>query len=30
MRPLRFKVNHPELYQELQAVYGIDPAGWII
>jgi MtfA peptidase len=30
MRPLRFKVNHPELYQELRAVYGIDPAGWII
>jgi Mlc titration factor MtfA (ptsG expression regulator) len=30
MRPLRFKANHPELYAELQAVYGVDPAEWIL
>ena len=29
MRPVRLKVNHPELYAELQAVYGVDPAGWL-
>ena len=28
MRPIRLKVNHPELYTELQAVYGVDPAAW--
>lgn len=28
MRPVRFKSNHPELYAELQAVYGVDPASW--
>jgi hypothetical protein len=30
MRPVRFRTSHPELYQELQAVYGIDPAGWVL
>ncbi|MCK7474437.1 MAG: zinc-dependent peptidase [Rhodopseudomonas palustris] len=30
MRPVRFKSNHPELYAELQAVYGVDPAEWIV
>lgn len=29
MRPIRFKSSHPELYAELQAVYGVDPAGWV-
>lgn len=29
MRPLRFKTNHPDLYAELRAVYGVDPAEWI-
>ena len=28
MRPVRCRSSHPELYQELQAVYGLDPAGW--
>lgn len=28
-RPLRLKTAHPALYLELQAVYRIDPAGWI-
>lgn len=30
MRPVRFKSNHPELYAELQAVYGVDPASWVV
>jgi hypothetical protein len=30
MRPLRFKANHPELYIELQAIYGVDPASWLL
>jgi len=30
MRPLRLKANHPELYAELRAVYGLDPAAWLI
>jgi Mlc titration factor MtfA (ptsG expression regulator) len=30
MRPVRFKANHPELYAELQAVYGVDPAEWAV
>jgi Mlc titration factor MtfA (ptsG expression regulator) len=29
MRPIRFKANHPELYAELQAIYGVDPAEWV-
>ena len=29
-RPLRFKANHPELYAELRAVYGVDPAEWFL
>jgi hypothetical protein len=29
MRPVRLKSSHPELYAELRAVYGVDPAGWI-
>jgi Mlc titration factor MtfA (ptsG expression regulator) len=29
MRPIRLKANHPELYSELQAVYGVDPASWV-
>lgn len=28
MRPLRLKANHADLYRELQAVYGMDPASW--
>jgi len=30
MRPVRFRTSHPELYQELQEVYGIDPASWVL
>jgi Mlc titration factor MtfA (ptsG expression regulator) len=30
MRPVRFRSNHPELYAELRAVYGVDPADWIL
>lgn len=30
MRPIRLKANRPELYAELQAVYGVDPAGWMV
>jgi Mlc titration factor MtfA (ptsG expression regulator) len=29
MRPIRFKSSHPELYAELQSVYGVDPAVWV-
>lgn len=29
MRPVRFRSGHPELYAELQAVYRLDPAGWL-
>lgn len=28
MRPVRLKANHPELYAELKAVYGVDSASW--
>jgi len=28
MRPVRFQAGHPELYAELQAIYGLDPASW--
>jgi len=28
MRPVRLKVNHPELYAELKVVYGVDPVVW--
>ncbi len=28
MRPVRLKANRPELYAELQAIYGADPASW--
>jgi Mlc titration factor MtfA (ptsG expression regulator) len=28
VRPVRLKSNHPELYAELQAVYGVNPADW--
>lgn len=30
MRPVRFKSNHSELYTELLAVYGVDPAEWFV
>ena len=30
MRPVRLKANHPELYAELQAVYRVDPAAWVV
>jgi len=30
MRPIRLRSNHPELYAELQMVYGLDPAEWVI
>jgi Mlc titration factor MtfA (ptsG expression regulator) len=30
MRPVRFKSSHPDLYAELQAVYGVDPAEWVL
>ena len=30
MRPVRFKTGHPELYQEVRAVYGLDPAVWFM
>jgi Mlc titration factor MtfA (ptsG expression regulator) len=30
MRPVRLKTNHPGLYAELEAVYGLDPAGWLL
>jgi Mlc titration factor MtfA (ptsG expression regulator) len=30
MRPVRFKTGHPELFAELQAVYGVDPAAWTV
>lgn len=30
MRPVRLKSNHPDLYAELQAVYGVDPAAWVV
>lgn len=30
MRSIRFRSNHPELYAELRAVYGVDPAEWIL
>ncbi|NJC89091.1 MAG: zinc-dependent peptidase [Desulfuromonas sp.] len=30
MRPLRFKANHEDLYRELQTVYGVDPAEWLV
>jgi len=29
MRPIRFQSGHPELYAELQAIYGLDPARWL-
>jgi hypothetical protein len=29
MRPVGFRTGHPDLYRELQAVYGLDPAGWL-
>jgi MtfA peptidase len=29
MRPIRLQAGHPELYSELQAVFGLDPAGWV-
>lgn len=29
MRSVRFKSNHPALYAELRAVYGVDPAEWV-
>jgi hypothetical protein len=29
MHPIRLKANHPDLYAELRAVYGVDPAGWV-
>lgn len=29
MRPVRFKSNHPQLYAELQSIYGVDPAEWM-
>ena len=29
-RPVRLKANHPELYTELQAVYRVDPAEWLM
>lgn len=28
-RPLRLHSAHPDLYRELQAVYRLDPAGWV-
>ena len=30
MRPIRLKTGHPELYAELQAILGLDPAGWAL
>jgi Mlc titration factor MtfA (ptsG expression regulator) len=30
MRPVRFKTSHPELFAELQALYGVDPAAWVV
>jgi Mlc titration factor MtfA (ptsG expression regulator) len=30
MRPVRLRTNHPELYTELQSVYGLDPASWLL
>lgn len=30
MRPIRLQAGHPELYSELQAVFGLDPAGWAL
>ncbi len=30
MRPVRLKANQPGLYAELQAIYGVDPAGWAV
>ncbi|TLM62807.1 MAG: zinc-dependent peptidase [Deltaproteobacteria bacterium] len=30
MRPVRFRNSHPELHAELQAVYGVDPAAWVL
>ena len=30
MRPIRLMANRPELYAELQAVYGVDPAEWVV
>lgn len=30
MRPVRFRSNHPELYTELNTVYGVDPAEWLL
>jgi Mlc titration factor MtfA (ptsG expression regulator) len=28
MRPIRLQAGHPELYSELQAIFGLDPASW--
>jgi Mlc titration factor MtfA (ptsG expression regulator) len=28
--PVRFLAGHPELYREVQAVYGLDPANWLL
>lgn len=30
MRPIRFQAGHPELYAELQAIFGLDPARWLL
>lgn len=30
MRPIRFRSSHPELYAELQAVYRVNPAEWVL
>ena len=29
MRPIRLKANQPEIYGELRAIYGVDPAEWL-